>query len=77
MKMTQNIYQYILGTLLVLALLFLLYFLFTKDIPDANRNLLSLLVGALIGSVTTIVQYYFGSSKGSSDKDELLRKGKE
>jgi heme/copper-type cytochrome/quinol oxidase subunit 4 len=72
--MSQNRFQYILGLTLVLALLALLYFLFTKDIPEANRNLLSLLVGALIGSVTTIVQYFFGSSK---NKDELSRKEKE
>jgi len=60
--MTQNRFQYILGIVIVVALLALLTMLLFLEMPEVNRNLLSLIVGALIGSFTTVIQYYFGSS---------------
>ncbi len=35
-------------------------------------TLLTTMMGALTGSVVTIVSYYFGSSKGSSEKDQTI-----
>ena len=73
----KDIFQYVLGIVVVMAFVALLYFLFTKEIPWVNMNLLSLIIGALIGSFTTVVQYFFGSSKGSAEKSEILRKDKD
>ena len=41
-------------------------------VPTENKDLLNLVVGTLIGSFSGIVSYFFGSSLGSSKKDQLL-----
>jgi hypothetical protein len=43
-----------------------------REIPDANRDFFNITLGALIGSFTGIVQWYFGSSSGSDEKTKLL-----
>jgi len=66
-------FQYILGGLISIGFFVLLYFLIFKSVPDQNKDLLNLVVGALIGSFSTIVGYFYGSSKGSAEKNELLK----
>jgi uncharacterized protein YacL len=73
----KDLYQYVLGGAIGVMLCILLYLLFTVDIPQDNMNILLLIIGALISSFTTVVQYYFGSSKGSSDKEKFLRSKEE
>jgi drug/metabolite transporter (DMT)-like permease len=70
----KDLFQYILGGLIVAGFFILLYLLVSAEVPEVNKDLLNLVVGALIGSFATVVGYFYGSSKGSSDKDELLRK---
>lgn len=41
-------------------------------IPAENRDAVNLLLGALVGAVTTILSFYFGSSRGSREKDAIL-----
>ncbi len=53
------------------ALLFILGY---TDIPKENKDLLNMLLGAWITSFTTVITYYFGSSKSSSRKDETINK---
>ena len=74
MKQAKDIFQYILGTLITIGFFILLLSLVYSTIPTENKDLLNLVVGSLIGSFSTIVGYYFGSSKGSADKNELLVK---
>ena len=69
----KDLYQNILGTEIDVILVVMLYLLFTVTIPQDNMNILLLIIGALISSFTTVVQYYFGSSKGSADKDKIIR----
>jgi len=45
-----------------------------SDMPQAVIFLLGNLFGCLTAGVTAILQYFFGSSKGSSDKTDLLAK---
>lgn len=73
MKM-KDIFQYLLGGLIVAGFFTLLYLLVSKTVPEINKDLLNLVVGALIGSFATVVGYFFGSSKGSAEKTELLSK---
>jgi heme O synthase-like polyprenyltransferase len=73
MKTSKDNFQYILGALVVAGFFILLMALVYTPIPDKNNDLLSLVVGALIGSFATVVGYFFGSSKGSADKNELLK----
>ena len=39
-----------------------------------NENLAHLIIGEVIGATLTMIAYYYGSSKGSSDKTNLLTK---
>jgi hypothetical protein len=41
-------------------------------VPEPNKDLLNLVVGALIGSFASVVGYFFGSSAGSAQKDETI-----
>ena len=50
----------------------LLILLVLSAVPTENKDLLNLVVGTLIGSFSGIVSYFFGSSLGSSKKDQLL-----
>jgi heme O synthase-like polyprenyltransferase len=44
------------------------------QVPEPNKDLLNLVVGALIGSFATVVGYFYGSSAGSAAKTELMSK---
>ena len=68
----KDLFQYILGALIVVGFFGLLFILAFTQIPDKNADLLNLVVGALIGSFATVVGYYFGSSSGSAKKDEII-----
>lgn len=63
---TREIYMYVLGAIVVIGFFAVIVFKLLKN-QDVQLE-----VGALIGSFATIVGYFFGSSKGSSDKTELL-----
>lgn len=54
-----------------LALLFVLAFV---TLPEQNRAIFEVLLGALGASVGAVVGYYFGSSKGSERKDQTIQK---
>jgi len=69
----KSIFQYVLGALIVLGFFVLMVVLVYTSVPDQNKDLLNLVVGALIGSFATVVGYFYGSSLGSSDKNELLK----
>ena len=45
---------------------------FRSEIPEWVRDNFSLIVGAWIVNFTTIVNWLFGSSKGSADKTEII-----
>jgi uncharacterized BrkB/YihY/UPF0761 family membrane protein len=74
MKTAKDLFQYVLGALIVLGFFVLMVVLVYKTIPTENKDLLNLVVGALIGSFATIVGYFYGSSKGSQEKTEILAK---
>ena len=67
-------YMYLLGAIIVVGFFLLLYLLVYQQIPIENKDILNIVVGALIGSFTTVVGYFYGSSKSSADKNELLKK---
>lgn len=66
-------YMYVLGVIIVMGFFLLLYLLVYQQIPVENKDILNIVVGALIGSFTTVVGYFYGSSKGSADKTNLLK----
>ena len=66
--------QIIVGALVVIiyGVVMGLYILKPGTLPEDNTEW-AMLVGALISSFTIVLSWFFGSSKGSSDKTELLR----
>ena len=74
-KLWQQIYQYVLGVIVVLIAALAFYLLAKFAIPEGNNDVLMVLVGVFASQFTSVVQYFFGSSKGSSDKNEILKGG--
>lgn len=70
---SKQAFQYVLGALIVIGFFVLLYLLLSAAVPSENMDLLNLVVGALIGSFATIVGYFYGSSLGSSEKNDFLK----
>lgn len=60
---------FILLSLLVMVLCFV-------TVPKENHDIVITLVGAITGSVVTIVAFYFGSSSSSKDKDATIKEMK-
>lgn len=65
-----KVFQYVLGAIIIIGFFVLLIILITKAVPDSNRDLLNLVIGALLGSFSTVVGYFYGSSAGSAAKSE-------
>lgn len=53
------------------SLLFVIVF---RDVPEKNRAIVEVMIGALGASVGSVIQFYFGSSKGSTIKDQTISK---
>lgn len=56
----------------VLGFFGLLGFMAFHDVPPANATALNLMIGTLGAAVGAVLQYYFGSSRGSQEKDKML-----
>ena len=59
----------------VLTFVFLITIaLFFVDVPKDNKTIIDMIIGIIFGGYTSIMAFFFGSSKGSKDKaDELKR----
>lgn len=66
-----------LGIIVVYYTFWMLEMLFKVGIPADNKEVILLIVGVVIGKFGTIVDFFFGSSKGSSEKNELLAPSKQ
>lgn len=71
-KQTKDILMYSLAGIIVIGFFALLYILLFRSIAETNKEILNIVIGALIGSFTTIIGYFFGSSSGSAEKTKLL-----
>ncbi len=70
----KEIYQYALAALIVIAFFIVLALMIEKG-SDANP-VLNVMVGTL-GTITVMVaSYFFGSSKGSADKNDIIKNGR-
>ena len=71
----KQIYQYVLGVIVVAIAAFAFYLLARHAVPDGNRDVIMVLVGVFASQFNSVVQYFFGSSKGSADKNEMISNG--
>lgn len=65
--------QYVFGGVVMFLLFTLIALLIFYDIPEANKDVLNIGIGVVLGWGSTIVAYLYGSSRGSAEKDEMLR----
>jgi hypothetical protein len=72
MKNAKDIFMYSLAALIILLLFLSLYFILTKSVPQENRDLAYMSFGLALGWGTMVISYFFGSSKGSADKNEMM-----
>jgi hypothetical protein len=73
MTTQQNNHRFVLGIWVTsLGALFTGALVFA-EIPEANERILGVVAGILLGWGGAVVQFYYGSSEGSKDKDETIR----
>ncbi len=73
-KLGKNISSYlaIITTLLTFVLFYIL--VFERDsIPSDSKDIILYILGVLSAIITQIFSYYFGSSMGSADKNDMIR----
>lgn len=74
MKSTKDIAMYVLGGIIVVGFFVILGLMFTMEIPEGNKSILNVILGSLATCFISIVNYFFGTSKSSADKTEMLTK---
>ena len=71
----KEIYMYILGALVILCTIAWFALMMFHEIPPANRDIINVAAGVFLGSGwTQILNYFFGSSKSSADKNATIDK---
>jgi len=70
----KNVFMYVLGSLIALGFFAVLVVAFKIEMPTGNKDILLILLGVLGAKFGDVVAYFFGSSKGSADKSELMKK---
>jgi hypothetical protein len=74
-KIWQHVLQYTFAAILAFGLFGVSYLLINNPVPESSRDALLILLGVLASAFTQVVSYFFGSSKGSSDKNEIISNG--
>jgi hypothetical protein len=70
---TKDIFMYCLAGMVVLLIFAVIGILMFRTTPTENSELLYTALGLALGWGTAVIQYFFGSSKGSADKTEMMQ----
>lgn len=68
---------YLLAITVVLQFLIMLYIIVFYVIPSENKEIFYTAFGALSATVTTIMMFFFGANKDTSDQNEVMREERE
>lgn len=63
-----------LAVLTVVFCFLLFIYCFTVEFSDKQEKVIMFILGNIISILSMIFQYYFGSSKSSSEKNDMLKK---
>ncbi len=74
MKNWKEYFVYILAGIIVAGFIGVMVILIFHLAPESNNTLLNVLAGAFATMTIQVVNFYFGSSKGSADKTDMLYK---
>lgn len=74
MEKAKEVYMYVLGAVVVVGGFVLAYLIIFNPVPEANRSILDVAFGLVLGWGGAVVGYFYGSSKSSADKTQLLSK---
>jgi hypothetical protein len=72
MAKAKEIYMYVLGAIVVLGILAIIGLLVYVPMPAENKDALMLVLGVLAAKFSDVIAYFFGSSKGSADKTQIM-----
>lgn len=67
----------IVGLVFIGVFSFTVVYILKKPVPEGNREIAHFMMGEVAGVALTIASYYFGSSKGSHDKTEIIKQQNE
>ncbi len=73
-KQAREVMFLVLGVLIISGTISFLVVLMLREIPVGNKDAVMLSLGTLLASFTAVVGYYFGSSKGSADKNDTMER---
>ena len=65
-------FMYVLGALVVMLSASVIFLLIFHDLPENNKDIVNIALGTLLGMAVTVVGYFYGSSKSSADKTEII-----
>jgi len=71
-----DINLYVLAWVIVSGFFGLTALMFFKAIPESSSQAVFMLFGGLVSGFTAVLQYFFGSSRGSAEKTKLMANGK-
>ena len=77
MEKAKEIFMYTLAAFTMLLLFTAIYLILTKSIPSENEKMAYMSVGLALGWGGSIINYFYGSSKGSADKSASINKQQE
>ncbi len=69
-----DIMKMVVGLFVMLVYYLIVKGLLQEALPVENRESIIHVLGTLDGVVSLLVGYYFGSSKGSQEKSEMIKK---
>ncbi len=70
----KNYMRSMLALLLIIFLMGYLVYVTIHPIPQENQHIVDMVLGFVMGTMgATIINFYFGSSQGSAEKNEILK----
>lgn len=71
-KLGRELGMYVIAIIVIVATFWVLKQVLGVEIPAGNRDVVMMIVGVLVAKFGTIVDFFYGSSKGSADKTDAM-----